>query len=211
MAFAETGVLPLKTLVRFGRKLFTGPAIALHWVGMFGQWRWVVCVPIQAVTARWHHDSGNEVQDDPLKPGAFCLFWRVCYQPRTWSGFGNLSVNWGQVSPKCRLRFEQNGLSSRWQGGIYDLGWKPSEHLTCNQADLGCGYAWRVCVYWNKISGQGSGNMSLPEPKPEGVCTTLLWTALRRFHMTSLLTQGGSRREPRSSIQMWSAVAPLPF
>lgn len=82
-----------------------------------------------------------------LKPKPFCLFRRVCYKPRTRAGFANLSVNWSQVSPKCKLRFEQNGLSSRWQGGIYDLGWKPSERLTCNQADLGHGYAWRACVY----------------------------------------------------------------
>ena len=74
-------------------------------------------------------------------------FLEVCYKPRTWAGFANLSVNWGQVSPKCRLRFEQNGLGSKWQGGIYDSGWKPAERLICNQGDLGCGYAWRACVY----------------------------------------------------------------
>lgn len=52
--------------------------------------------------------------------------------------------------------------------------------------------------------------MSLPEPKLEGVCTTLLRTAVR-FHVTSLLTQGGSGHESKSSIESWSAVTPLPF
>lgn len=45
----------------------------------------------------------------------------------------------------------QTGLSRMGSvpddSGIYDLGWKPSEHLTCNQADLGRGYAWRTSVY----------------------------------------------------------------
>lgn len=105
-----------------------------------------VCMPIQAVTTRWHHDSGNRVQMNHRTKGILPLPG-VCYKPRTRVGFANFAVNPGRVSPKCRLKFEQNGLSSRWQGGVCDLGWKPSECLTCNQADLGCGCTWRACVY----------------------------------------------------------------
>lgn len=133
--------------MHFRRKLFTGPAIALCSVGLFGKWRSVLCVCPYKLSPLDDTMTLATRSGWTLKPGAFCLCCRVCYQPRTQAGFANLSVNRGQVSPKCRLRFEQNGLSSRWQGGIYDLGWKPSEHLTCNQADLGCSCAWRACVY----------------------------------------------------------------
>lgn len=133
--------------MHFRRKLFTGPAIALCSVGLFGKWRSVLCVCPYKLSPLDDTMTLATRSGWTLKPGAFCLCCRVCYQPRTQAGFANLSVNRGQVSPKCRLRFEQNGLSSRWQGRIYDLGWKPSEHLTCNQADLGCSCAWRACVY----------------------------------------------------------------
>lgn len=188
-------------------KTFTGPAIALLSVRVFVEVG-TACAPIQAVTTRWHHGSGNKVQRNP-KAKAILPGLEGLLQTRS-TGWICDPMNWSQGSPKCKLSFEQNGLSSRWQGGIYDLGWKPSEHLTCNQADLVHGYAWRTCVYLKQNPRARyrslQGTFAL-ETKPEGLCPTLHRTAVRRFHVKP----NGSGHELQNSNQTWSAVAPLHF
>lgn len=96
-------ILPLEKVVHFGRHL---PDLQLHFSLWGCLWRWIPCVcpyklsPLDDTMALATRSRGT------LKPRPFCLFWRVCCKLRTRAGFANLYVNWSQVSPKCKLRFE---------------------------------------------------------------------------------------------------------
>lgn len=84
-----------------------------------------VCVPIQAVTTRWHHDSGNKIQMNPKGKAILPVLGGLLQTQNTGWICGPFCEL--ESTLPCKLRFEQNGLISRWQSGIYDLGWKPSE------------------------------------------------------------------------------------
>lgn len=204
-------VLPLKKLMYFGGKLFTGPAMVLH-SGIFSLEVEVrmVCVPVQGVTTRWHHDSGNKVQMNPKTKGILSVLEGLLQtQNSGWicKPFSEPGSSFPQMQAEVWAEWAQFQVTG------WDL-WFGVETIWTFDLQPGWSWLWlrlkSLCVFETKSQAEVQGIWASPEPKPEGVCTTLLWTAVR-FHVTSLLTRGGSRHEPKSSIQTWSVIAPLPF